>query len=57
VVRLATPSTNEEYAKVLYEAFRLADSKGISRIFAIPPTGDGIAVAINDRLAKSAFEK
>jgi len=57
VVRLATPSTNAEYAKVLYEAFRLADSKGITRIFAIPPTGDGIAVAINDRLAKSAFEK
>jgi hypothetical protein len=30
---------------------------GLSRVFVIPPTGDGIAVAINDRLAKSAFEK
>ena len=57
VVRLATPATNEEYAKLLYKAFRLADSKELSRVFVIAPTGDGIAVAINDRLAKSAFEK
>jgi L-threonylcarbamoyladenylate synthase len=57
VIRVASPKTNEEYAKVLYEAFRLADFKGLRRVFVIPPTGDGIAVAINDRLAKSAFEK
>ena len=57
VVRIAAPKTNEEYAQVLYEAFRLADFKGIGRVFVIPPTGNGIAVAINDRLTKSAFEK
>jgi len=56
-IRVAAPRTNEEYAQVLYEAFRLADSKSLRRVFVIPPTGDGIAVAINDRLAKSAFEK
>ena len=56
-IRVAAPKTNEEYAQVLYEAFRLADTKGLSRVFVIPPTGGGIAVAINDRLAKSAFEK
>ena len=56
-LRLASPKTNEEYAQVLYETFRLADSKGLERVFVIPPTGDGIAVAINDRLSKSAFEK
>ena len=56
-VRIAAPKTNKEYAQVLYEAFRLADIKGLERVFVIPPTGDGIAVAINDRLAKSAFEK
>jgi L-threonylcarbamoyladenylate synthase len=56
-IRVASPKTNEEYAQVLYEAFRLADTKGLSKVFVIPPTGDGIAVAINDRLAKSAFEK
>ena len=57
VVRVASPATNEEFAKILYEAFRLADRMGLSRVFVIPPTGDGIAVAINDRLTKSAFEK
>jgi L-threonylcarbamoyladenylate synthase len=56
-VRVAAPKTNEEYAQVLYEAFRLADIKGLRRVFVIPPSGGGIAVAINDRLAKSAFEK
>ena len=56
-VRVAAPKTNEEYAQVLYQAFRLADSKGLRRVFVIPPTGDGIAVAINDRLSKSASEK
>ena len=56
-IRVAAPKTNEEYAQVLYEAFRLADSKGLRRVFVIPPIGDGIAVAINDRLSKSAFEK
>jgi L-threonylcarbamoyladenylate synthase len=54
VIRLANPKNNEDYARLLYEAFRLADSKGVKRIFVIPPIGDGIAVAINDRLAKSA---
>ena len=56
-IRVASPKSIEEYAQVLYEAFRLADSKGLRRVFVIPPTGGGIAVAINDRLAKSAFEK
>jgi L-threonylcarbamoyladenylate synthase len=56
-IRVASPKTNEEYARVLYEAFRSADIKGLTRVFVIPPTGGGIAVAINDRLSKSAFEK
>ena len=56
-VRVAAPKTNEEFAQVLYEAFRLADTKGLKRVFVIPPTGAGIAVAINDRLIKSAFDK
>jgi len=56
-IRIAAPKTNEEYARGLYEAFRLADIKGLTRVFVIPPTGGGIAVAINDRLAKAAFEK
>ena len=56
-VRVAAPKTNEEYAQVLYQAFRLADNKGLKKVFVIPPNGAGIAVAINDRLTKSASEK
>ena len=57
VVRLASPKTIEEYAQILYQAFRLADKKGLKRVFVVPPSGNGIAVAINDRLAKAAFSK
>ena len=56
-IRIASPKTNEEFAQVLYEAFRLADNKGLGRVFVIPPIGGGLAVALNDRLSKSAFEK
>ena len=55
VIRLASPKNNEEYARILYEAFRLADSRNIEKVFVIPPIGNGISVAINDRLAKAAF--
>ena len=55
-IRIAAPKTNEEYAQALYEAFRLADIKGLRRIFVIPPVGDGIAVAIRDRLIKAAYK-
>ena len=57
VIRLAAPKNNEDYARLLYEALRLADIKQLKRVHTIPPTGGGIAVAINDRLIKSAFEK
>jgi L-threonylcarbamoyladenylate synthase len=56
VIRLASPNTHEAYAQILYEAFRLADYKGLKRVFVVPPVGKGIAIAINDRLEKSAFE-
>ena len=54
VIRLASPKTNSEFAKLLYGALRLSDNKGIKKVFVITPTGDGIAVAINDRLDKAA---
>jgi L-threonylcarbamoyladenylate synthase len=55
-VRLASPANNEEYAKILYQSLRLADSKQLDNVFVIPPTGDDIAVAICDRLQKSAVK-
>ena len=55
VIRLSSPNNNDEYAQILYAAFRLADSKKIRNIFAIAAEGGGIADAINDRLRKAAF--
>jgi len=55
-VRLASPASNEEFAKILYQSLRLADSKKLDNVFVIPPTGDDIAVAICDRLQKSAVK-
>jgi L-threonylcarbamoyladenylate synthase len=54
VIRLASPINNEEYARVLYQALRLADSKKLGKVFVVLPTGDDIAAAICDRLQKAA---
>ena len=54
VVRLATPSTHEEFARVLYAALRAADEKGLGMVVAQQPIGDGIAIAIRDRLRRAA---
>jgi L-threonylcarbamoyladenylate synthase len=53
-IRLASPTNNNEFAQQIYEAFRVADFKGIKRIFVVPPVGNDIAEAINDRLQKSS---
>lgn len=54
VTRLASPTTDEEYAQQLYAALRKADQLGLEKIVAITPTGDGIALAIRDRLGKAS---
>ncbi len=55
VVRLAAPKTHEEFARVLYSALRAADEQGLQTVVVIQPVGDGIAVAIRDRLKRAAF--
>jgi L-threonylcarbamoyladenylate synthase len=40
---------------ILYESLRMGDQKALKRIVVIPPDGDGIAIAIRDRLLKAAF--
>lgn len=52
--RLASPTTDEEYAQQLYAALRKADQLGLEKVVAITPTGDGIALAIRDRLGKAS---
>jgi L-threonylcarbamoyladenylate synthase len=54
VVRLASPKTVEEYARILYSSLRDADSQKISRICIDQPSGDGLAIAICDRLQRAA---
>jgi L-threonylcarbamoyladenylate synthase len=54
VVRLASPKTVEEYARTLYSSLRDADSQKISRICIDQPSGDGLAIAICDRLQRAA---
>ncbi len=55
-IRLANPINNKVYAQVLYQALRLADSKKLARVFIIPPVGEDIALAINDRLRRCAYK-
>ena len=54
VIRLAAPSSIEEYARVLYAALRSADQKGLDTVVVLQPGGDGLAAAIRDRLQRSA---
>jgi L-threonylcarbamoyladenylate synthase len=55
VVRLAAPNTHEEFARVLYSALRAADEQGLATVVVAQPAGEGIAVAIRDRLKRAAF--
>jgi L-threonylcarbamoyladenylate synthase len=54
VVRLAEPRTHEEFAQVLYAALRAADEQGLTTVVVQQPVGDGIAIAIRDRLKRAA---
>jgi L-threonylcarbamoyladenylate synthase len=54
VIRLASPANDEEFARLLYSALRIADAKGLKEVVVAQPNGAGIAVAIRDRLARAA---
>ena len=53
-IRLADPTTPELFAHLLYAALREGDAKNLTRIVVIQPKGDGIAIAIRDRLKRAA---
>jgi L-threonylcarbamoyladenylate synthase len=55
-IRLASPRDNKEYAQLLYQALRLADTKQLPNVIVVPPTGDDLAIAIRDRLEKCSYE-
>jgi L-threonylcarbamoyladenylate synthase len=54
VIRLASPQTTEEFARVLYSALRDGDAQGLKTIVVIQPSGDGLAIAIRDRLMRAS---
>ena len=55
-VRLARPKNIDEYAYELYSAFRMADKINLKRILVIPPIGNELEIAINERITKAAFK-
>jgi L-threonylcarbamoyladenylate synthase len=54
VIRLASPKNEEEFAQVLYKSLREADALGLIEIVVDQPIGEGIALAIRDRLERAA---
>jgi L-threonylcarbamoyladenylate synthase len=56
VVRLAAPKSNDEFARVLYAALRAADEQRLQTVVVGQPAGDGIALAIRDRLKRAAYQ-
>ena len=54
VIRLAEPKSVEEYARVLYSALRMSDTQNLQTVRIIPPAGQGLAVAIRDRINRAA---
>jgi L-threonylcarbamoyladenylate synthase len=54
VIRLVAPKSVEEFARVLYSALREGDHQNLDSIYIAQPTGEGLAIAIRDRLSRSA---
>jgi L-threonylcarbamoyladenylate synthase len=54
VIRLAAPVSIADFARVLYSALREGDHQHLDSIYIAQPTGDGLAIAIRDRLSRSA---
>jgi L-threonylcarbamoyladenylate synthase len=54
VIRLASPVTLDEFARVLYQSLREADNQLLKRVVVWQPIGNGIAIAIRDRLLRAS---
>jgi L-threonylcarbamoyladenylate synthase len=54
MVRLASPKTAEDFARILYSTLRAADQTGLMSIVVSQPKGEGISVAIRERLEKAS---
>ena len=54
VIRLAAPTNTDEFARDLYAALRKADEMGLAQVVVTQPQGDGLAIAIRDRLERAS---
>ncbi len=54
VKRLAAPKNLDEFARDLYAALRKADELGLAEVVVEQPQGDGLAIAIRDRLERAS---
>jgi L-threonylcarbamoyladenylate synthase len=55
LIRLGSPATDTDFAHELYGCLRLGDDLELETIYVVPPAGNGLAQAINDRLQRAAF--
>ena len=54
VIRLAAPNSVEDFARVMYAALREGDAQGLKSVVVVEPAGDGLALAIRDRLMRAS---
>jgi L-threonylcarbamoyladenylate synthase len=54
VIRLAEPRDIVEFARDIYAALRKADEMGLAEVVVEQPQGEGIAIAIRDRLRRAS---
>jgi len=54
VIRLAAPVNTDAFARDLYAALRKADEMGLAEVVVAQPQGDGLAIAIRDRLERAS---
>jgi len=54
VIRLAAPNSVEDFARLMYAALREGDAQGLKSVVVAEPVGDGLALAIRDRLMRAS---
>jgi L-threonylcarbamoyladenylate synthase len=54
VIRLAAPNSVEDFARLMYAALREGDAQGLKSVVVTEPDGDGLALAIRDRLMRAS---
>ena len=54
VIRLAAPKDVVDFARIVYAALREGDAQGLKSVVVAEPVGDGLALAIRDRLMRAS---